>query len=127
MAIIPSARGLFACHGYERHKSGEISLTRIFNSVQTQGQFPFKMGRFYAFAQLLQGLGEVPCWLELHRAEDNALIWLTNTNILTFESREKIVQMAMAVDRVVFERPGVYLLELYCDNNWVCDTRLQVI
>jgi hypothetical protein len=85
------------------------------------------MRRFFAFSQLLQGLGAVDSWLELRRAEDLALVGITRTKSLVFQTRESIVQMAAAVDGVVFDRAGIYLLELYCDNNWVCDTRLHLI
>ena len=33
-------------------------------------------------------------------------------------------RVALTIEGCRFDRPGLYGLELFCDNTWVCDTQL---
>jgi len=46
---------------------------------------------------------------------------------LQFPDRQTVIQVSLLVERCRFDWPGVYLVELYCNNAWVCDTRLVLI
>ncbi len=48
------------------------------------------------------------------------------TTNLVFPDRQTVVQVAMTIEGCRFQEPGLYLLELFCDNSWVCDTQLRL-
>jgi len=124
--IVPAARAVVLCESYLRHHDGKVDLQGVFNSIDSVGGFPYVHARFCAFAQLVNGLGNVPFFIDIRRAGDQRLIWTGHRRILHFPSREIVVQVANRIDGCRFEQPGDYLLELYCDNNWVCDTKFAV-
>jgi len=43
-----------------------------------------------------------------------------------FPDRDTVVEMALTLKGVRFPQPGIYLVELLCDGQWVADTRLLV-
>jgi hypothetical protein len=73
-----------------------------------------------------QWLGKVPFYFDIRSAISGDLIWTTDERELIFANRRQVVQLAMTIENCPFERPGVYLIELYCKAEWVCDTRLEL-
>ena len=52
------------------------------------------------------------------------LIHVSSTHTLVFPDRDTLVEMALTMKDVRFPGPGIYLVELYCDAQWVADTTL---
>jgi hypothetical protein len=50
----------------------------------------------------------------------------TSVQQLVFPDRDTIVNMAVTVKGVSFPQPGIYLVELLLDNQWVADTTLEL-
>jgi hypothetical protein len=126
---LPSARSLYLCESYRSYtvdRKGRVDLFGIFNSIQVAAGSTRLTPKFCVFAQLVNGLGSVPFFIDVRRAEDDAIIWTTNRRELVFPNRSVVVHMAVTIEGCRFERPGVYLLELFCDNTWIADTRLMV-
>lgn len=105
---------------------GRVDLFGVFNTTQATTGSPRTTAKICVIAQLVNGLGRVPFFIDVRRAEDDELIWTTNRRELLFPNRTVVVHMAVKIEGCRFERPGVYLLELYCDDTWVADTRLTV-
>ena len=97
---------------------------RPVHAMRPRNGFPYVRSRFCVFAQLTHGLGKIPFRIDIRSAENDELVWATETRKLTFETRHSLVQVAMYIEGCRFERPGVYLVELFCDNIWVSDTEL---
>jgi hypothetical protein len=124
-AILPVARGLCLCDGYRKRADGKVDLLGISNRLSAN-VFPFD-ARISLFAQLVNGLGKVPFFIDVRRAKDDALVRTTATRNLAFPDRHAVVQVAVTIESCRFELPGIYFFELFCDNNWVCDTRIRVV
>jgi hypothetical protein len=75
----------------------------------------------------LGGLGDVPFHIDVKRAADDRLIDCSDVHRLRFPNRDTLLQVAVTMHGSVFEAPGVYLVELYCDNVWVADTTIQLL
>jgi hypothetical protein len=79
------------------------------------------------FAQLIGGLGHVPFYLDVTLARTAQVVHTTSTQVLGFSRRDKLVQMVYTMQGCRFPVPGVYLVELYCDGQWVADTSLDLL
>lgn len=122
MAVIPVAKALYLCEETDV-EGNSINLYALFDAFRPRS-YPYTRPSFVCFAQLLGGLGEVSCHIDIRRAADSQLIYVTNLLRLHFSNREHLMQVAVNIEGCVFESSGVYLVELYCDNNWVADTTL---
>jgi hypothetical protein len=124
MAVVPVAKAMYLCDYHIGYSNGKVDLYGLFNAIRPRHGFPYSRSRFCVFAQLINGQGQVPFFIDIRFAQTDALIYTTETRHLTFPNRTTIVQLALAIEGCRFESPGLYLLELFCDNSWVCDTQL---
>ncbi len=122
--IVPVSKGLYLCDYYTGYDDGKSDLYGLFNAIRPAAGFPHEHGRFCVFAQLANGLGPVSFFIDIRDASSDELIYTTIPRALTFPDRHTTIQMVVAIEGCVFERPGLYLLELFCENTWVCDTTL---
>jgi hypothetical protein len=124
-SIIPVAQALYVCDGYIGVAGGKTDLMGLFNSIRAH-DFPHVHHRFVAFARLLQGLGQVPFYIEIRYAPTNQLTHVSSTNTLVFPDRDTVVEVALTLRGVRFPQAGTYQVELYCNAQWVADTALLV-
>ena len=126
-SIVPVAKSLYLCEEVDV-EGGMTNLYGFFNAIHPDS-YPHVQESFICFAQLLGGLGEVSMHIDVRDAETKRLIDCSETHRLFFPDRTTLLQIAAAIAKCPFERPGVVLVELYCENTWVADTtvRLQEI
>jgi len=124
MAVVPVARAVYLCDYHVGYSNGKVDLHGIFNAVRSEEGFPHTVRRFCVFAQLINGQGRVPFFIDIRFARTDQLVYTTEQRHLRFLDRTTIVQMALTIEGCRFQSPGLYLLELFCDNTWVCDTQL---
>jgi hypothetical protein len=124
-SIAPFVRALYLCDDYLWHSNGKMDLHGIFtkNSVKS---FPFRADQTCVFAQLSNGLGNVPFHVDVRYARTQELVHTSGTLELFFPDRHTIVQMAVKIRGIEFRRAGKYTFELHCNNNWACDTVLRL-
>jgi hypothetical protein len=124
-AIAPVAKAMFLCDFHIGYRDGKVDLYGLFNAIRPPNGFPYARSRFCIFAQLINGLGQVPFFVDIRFAATDELVWTTEPRQLTFPSRTTVVQLALTIEGCRFERPDI--LELFCDNTWVCDTQLLLV
>jgi hypothetical protein len=124
MAVVPAAKAMFLCDYHIGYSNGKVDLYGLFNAILPEHGYPYNRGRFCIFAQLINGLGSDPFFIDVRFAETDELIYTTETRSIQFPDRNTIIQIAMGIEGCQFQSPGMYLLELFCDNKWVCDTQL---
>lgn len=121
MAGVPSAKALYLCEEHDI-EGGSINLYALLDALQPRA-YPHTR-TFVCFAQLRGGAGDVRCHIDVRRADAYQLIYVTNPMTIHFPDHHSLRQVAITIQGCVFEAPGVYLVELYCDNAWVADTTL---
>ena len=121
--IVPVVKALYLCEETDV-EGGLTSLYGLFDGFRAVA-FPHVFREFTCFAQLRGGLGRVPFHVDVTRADD-ALIRNTTVRVLDFPDRVTHLQVVIHIEGCVFDRPGVYLVELFCDNTWVADTTLRL-
>jgi hypothetical protein len=122
--VIPVARALILCDFQIAGRKGKVDLIGAFNAIRPPRGYPYEQARFCVFAQLTGGLGAVPFFVDIRSLDTDELIRTTETRALYFPSREYVVQMALTIEGCRFPKAGLYAVDLFCDNVWVCDTRL---
>ena len=127
MSIVPVAKAMYLCDYHIGYSTGKVDLYGLFNAIRPQNGFPYTCTRFCVFVQLINGLGKLPFFVDIRSAANDELIWTTEPRELIFPDRATVVQVALAIEGCRFEYPGLYILELFCDNTWVCDTILLLL
>jgi hypothetical protein len=120
--IIPTAKALYLCD-HHLATGGKADLYGIFGAIRPPHGYPHIHKQFCVFAQLTNGLGAVPFFVDVRDAETDTLVHTTKTRHLNFPDRTTVMQLALTIEGCRFERPSLYLIELFCDNTWVCDAR----
>jgi hypothetical protein len=124
-SIVPVASCLYLVDGSLGYPGGKTDLMGIFNTLRA-ASFPHVERQFVVYARLTQGLGSVQFHIDIREASTQQLIRTTARNTLRFAHRDQTVEMAMTLVSVRFPRAGTYLVELWCNAQWVGDARLQV-
>jgi len=123
--IIPVAQALYLCDGHIGTPGSKTDLIGLFNSIRA-ASYPHVQKQLAVFARLLQGLGQVSFYVDVRFAPTNQLIHVSNTHNLVFPDRDTVVEMALTLKGVRFPQPGIYLVELFCEAQWVADARILV-
>jgi hypothetical protein len=124
--ILPVAKALYLCDGHLGFTSGKTDLMGIFDSIQPQGGYPHIHPSFVVYARLAQGLGNIPFRVDIRLGASGQFVAGPIVQQLVFPNRATIVNMVMTLKGVSFPHPGIFLVELLLDNQWVADTALEL-
>jgi hypothetical protein len=124
--IIPFAKALYLCDGHLGFANQKTDLVGIFNAIRAPA-YPHVQQHFVIFAQLIGGLGPIPFYFDVRFPQTGQLVHTTNTHVVNIPRRDKLIQLAFTMQGCLFPTPGVYLVELYCDGQWVADTSLELL
>jgi hypothetical protein len=124
MAVVPVAQALYLCEEIDV-EGGALNLYALFNAIRASG-FPHTQESFCVFAQLSGGLGEIPAHFDVVRARDDRVVYVSETQRLRFDRRSQLIRLSVTFEGVTFDEPGVYLVQLFCDNTWVADVPFEL-
>ncbi len=124
--VLPVLKGIYLCEYHVGYENGKVDLYNIFNALHPEN-YPYTHEQFTVFAQLVNGLGETPFYFDIRRTDTEQLVHTTNVNHLRFHNRQLTVQLAMRIEECTFPEPGVYSIELFCDNQLVSDTTILLL
>ena len=116
VAIVPVAQSLFLCDYVFGSERGKVDIYGLFAAIRPES-YPCPCPNFCVFAQLANGLGDVPFFLDFRSADTDELVFATETKMLFFPDRTTIVKMGHLVEDRIIPRQGVYLSDLICDNT----------
>ena len=125
-SIVPVAKTIYLCDhvlSMDIHGAPKTDVMGLVNAIRVLS-FPHVAKRFHAFAQLTSGLGLVPFVVRIKHAATDAEVYRSPYRTLRFPTRSVVLHMSLAINDCVFPWPGLYLAELYCNNQWVADTTL---
>lgn len=122
-SVIPVSRSLTLCDAIVKPLDGKANIIGLFHAIRVV-RYPYDLSHFCVFAQLSGGLGETPVHVEVRSGTSGRLMYATVPQTLTFPNRDFLMQVAFEVRQCRFKEPGTYLMELYSDDRWICDTTL---
>jgi hypothetical protein len=123
--VLPLSRSLFVCEFHVGYQDGKVDLYGLFNGIRP-AICPHHRRQMVVFAQLSGGIGDVPFFLDIRNARTDTVVYTTRVMNLNFPSRTTLMQLAVTLEGCRFPEPGLYTLDLYCHNTWVCDTTLAL-
>ena len=124
--ILPVAKSLYLCDGHVGFTSRKTDLMGIFDSIRPHGGYPHIQPSFVVFARLAQGLGTIRFRVDIRLAATGQFVAGTLGQQFVFPDRDTIVNMVVTVKGVSFPQPGIFLVELLLDNQWVADTTVEL-
>jgi hypothetical protein len=127
VAIVPTAQTLILCDYFTQVGDEKPDLYGLFNAIRPAGSYPHQHERFCTYARLRDGQGKMSCYIGVRLESSETPICMTSSQDVDFQSREMLVQVVMGVSGCVFEQPGYYLVELYCNDCCVADTALLLL
>lgn len=100
-SVLPIAKGLYLCDYHVGYQTGKVDLYGLFNAIRPP-VYPHTQRRFCVFAQLVNGQGRIPFFIDIRNAARDELVYTTARNVLSFPVRTAIVQVAMSIVRMLF-------------------------
>jgi hypothetical protein len=125
-SIVPVAKTIYLCDGAIGFPDQKTDIIGLFNSIRPP-QYPHVQQQFVIFAQLSGGLGQVPFYIDIRHAATGQLVHSTPARLLKFAHRDQVIQLSYTVHGCPFTQPGVYLVELLCNAQWVADTKVDLL
>jgi hypothetical protein len=98
LLVVPVAKAMYLCDYHVGYSDGKVDLYGLFNAIRPESGFPYTRSRFCVFAQLINGLGKVPFFVDVRSAAEDELVWTTETRQLTFPNRNTVVQVALTIE-----------------------------
>lgn len=94
--------------------------------VPAGATFPYTLGKVCAVAWMRDGLG--PAVFRVDVVDDRGtLIRRSQTYTYSFPRRPRSALVVVRLLDGVLPRPGVYLVELFCQNPFIDDPRIEVL
>jgi hypothetical protein len=80
-----------------------------------------------AFVLLTGGVGTVPTLINVRHAVRDEVVYRAGPFTVRFPDRLTLLQVSVPLAGCSFPYPGVYTVELFCHNQFVCDTTLHLL
>jgi hypothetical protein len=123
--VLPFVRSIYLCERYVPQPASRVTLEGVFVSIRSPS-IPFVLPEFAAFVQLAAGLGQLSFHFDIVYAEHARRIFTTMARTIPFPSRLITVQLAQTFQGCRFDHAGLYLVELFCNNQFIADAPFQV-
>jgi hypothetical protein len=123
--IVPFAQPLVICDDYSPGTSGKLNLLDCFHTIRSDA-FPHDHEELCVVAHLAGGSGTVSVFNDIRNASTGDLVFCTVPHSFHLPSRETVVRFVNRLENVPFSQPGIYPIELYCENTPIADFRLRL-
>ena len=123
--ILPFAYPIFLCDEYVARDRGKVDFLGAFQSIVPIA-YPHVHRRMVVAAHLRGGFGEVHSHIEVRQAETGFIVAKTTPRLLVFQDRDMLIRLTNEVRGVRFPKPGIYLIELNCEDTCIADTSLEL-
>jgi len=126
----PLAKCLFICDDVVSDPvSGKPSILNSWEIVRVPpgAAFPYTLGKIVIVAQLRGGLGDIRFRVGVVRADDLEPILPSVRPLVNFPDRLTSRWLVGRFRDVVFPEPGGYLVQLYCEGDFVDDRLITVL
>ena len=123
--ILPFAQPLVLCDAYAPAPAGKLDLRGCFHAIRPR-RFPHVHDEFCVVAHLAGGFGTVTTFIDVRNVATSELVYWTHPHQFQIPSRDTVVRLANTLEGVPFSEPGIYLVELYCENTPIADFQLRV-
>jgi hypothetical protein len=128
--VVPATKAIYLCDDVvEDSNSGKLHLLGVFNSIRPASgeNYPYVFDHLCVVAQFTDGLGDVELHFEVVEATTNTIAFTSPNQVLRFSRRQQTVYACLRLTQCPFPRPGVYVVELYCQGTFLDDRQLHLL
>lgn len=128
--IKPLAKCVYVCDDVVGDPaSGKVSVLNLWDTVRVPAgeEFPYALAKLCVFVWWRGGVGEIHTHVEVVQAATNQVIRETSDAVLVFPRRTTSVYARYRIERCVFPAVGAYLVEVYCEGEFIDDQLIQVV
>ncbi len=109
----------------EDKQTSKKSLIGIFNQIGT-AEFPCRHARLSIFVSITEGRGTSDAKLRIVCEETDKVVTEVRGRI-QFPDIHSVVEICFNFGILIFETPGLYSIEFYCDDVIVLERRFHVL
>ncbi len=128
--VLPVPKSVFLCDDVVADPASQkIHVLGVFNAIRPAGPevFPYSLGQLCVFLQLIGGAGEIHAHVEILNASTEELVYTSPKHPLRFSGRHSTISACFRIRDCSFPKPGVYLVEFYCQDTFVDDRAFHVL
>lgn len=129
-SVVPLTKGVYLCDdALEDQVNRKVHLLGVFNALRPQPSisFPYRLNQLCVFAQLVGGVGDAPIHVEVVQGKTDLVIYTYPEQHLNFPTRQTTVSACFRIRNLSFPDPGVYFVELYCQDTFLDDRAIYLI
>lgn len=129
-AVAPIVKSVFLCDHVEVDpETGKPTVHGLFNSLRVEfvPDAVSVLEDFCVFAEFIGGVSDAFVRVEIVHSETGTVVVHTPNRLLHFPERHTIVYLSMRIAELAVAEPGVYIVELYCNDSFVDDRVLNVM
>jgi hypothetical protein len=104
--------------------TGKKSLVGIFNNIAAT-DFPCRHQTLYVYSVLTEGIGQYEGALRCVYLQSGKTI-INLTGPINFPNPLSTVEFIFELKSIVFEQEGVYVFELFCDNQPIISRKINI-
>ncbi len=128
--VKPVAKCVYVCDDVVSDPaSGKVSVLNLWDTVRVpvEAGFPYVLGKLCVFVWWRGGAGQVNTRVEVVQASSNEVIRRTGDAMLNFTRKSASLHARYRIEQCVFPEAGAYLVEVYCEDEFVDDQLIRVI
>jgi hypothetical protein len=124
MAVKPIILAVILCDSVIREAgTNKLSLIGTFNGIFSP-TFPCTHPSLSIYIAITEGRGKVPCRLRMMALDDNKVIFDLPGQI-DFGGPTSVGEMVFQLQKIGFEKPGLYAIEFWAGDDLLCSRRLN--
>jgi hypothetical protein len=107
-------------------KPSVVNLWEIVR-VPAGATFPYALGKLCAVAWMRDGFGTARFRVDVVDPMSNTVIRRSQTYTYSFPDRRRSALIVIRLRDVVFPQPGLYLVEFFCEDQFIDDQPIQIL
>ena len=89
--------------------------------------FSYTLAKLCAIAWMRDGFGTAQFRVDIVDAASNTVVRRSQTYPVTFHDRRRSALVKIQLQDVVLPHPGTYLVEFFCENQFIDDQPIEVL
>jgi hypothetical protein len=127
MPSVPVAKPIVLCNDvFSDPASRNVHLIGVFDSIRPSEPYPHLHPEFCVFLQLSDAVGTVTAVVNIVEAASEDILFQTAKFSLKFAHRLGVMRALFRIRNCSFPEPGVYWIEVFCNDRFLVDCRLQL-
>jgi len=123
----PLPLALLICDGAHRDPAtGKWTLLGLFNTLQV-AQFPFHMPQMIAYLAMTDAQGKVPIKVKIVDSDEIHDPLFIQENEFPIKDPRVVTDIVIGIRGVSFPKPGEYRLQVFANQEFLVERRIDVI